>query len=220
VLLPGQPSVSDRQGQLLERDRRPPIHRLLNRQFVMSSADVFREGMPGDHDPALRSCLSPRIGRRRAFNRPWSASMWLFAYWSARCQAAGASSSTTLVHRRVVGDDLDRADLGRADGLLEEPSGCLEVAVRGDDHLEDLAELVSRTIDVAPLARDLHVGLVDLPAITDGVPARPSGISEQRREPLHPPVDGDVVDLNATLGEQLPQRRDRTARSGGTSGLR
>ena len=31
----------------------------------------------------------------------------------------------------------------------------------------------------------------------------PGGLSEQRREPLHPPVDGDVVDLDAALGEQL-----------------
>jgi hypothetical protein len=30
-----------------------------------------------------------------------------------------------------------------------------------------------------------------------------SGHGEQRRESLHPPVDGDVVDLDAALGEQL-----------------
>ena len=42
-----------------------------------------------------------------------------------------------------------------------------------------------------------------MPAVTDGVAAGPSGIGHQRREPLHPPVDGDVVDLDAALGEQL-----------------
>jgi len=35
------------------------------------------------------------------------------------------------------------------------------------------------------------------------VPARPGGLGQQRREPLHPAVDGDVVDLHAALGEQL-----------------
>jgi hypothetical protein len=35
------------------------------------------------------------------------------------------------------------------------------------------------------------------------VPARPSRLGEQRREPLHPSVDGDVVDLDTALGEQL-----------------
>ena len=33
--------------------------------------------------------------------------------------------------------------------------------------------------------------------------ARPGGLDEQRSEPLHPPVDGDVVDFDAALGEQL-----------------
>jgi hypothetical protein len=33
------------------------------------------------------------------------------------------------------------------------------------------------------------------------VPAGPSGLGEQRREPLHAPVDRDVVDLDAALGE-------------------
>jgi hypothetical protein len=43
---------------------------------------------------ALRSCLSPRIGRSRDFKRPWSASTRLLAYCSVRCQAAGSSSSS------------------------------------------------------------------------------------------------------------------------------
>jgi hypothetical protein len=29
------------------------------------------------------------------------------------------------------------------------------------------------------------------------------GLGQQRRKPLHPPVDGDVVDLDTPLGEQL-----------------
>jgi acyl-CoA synthetase (AMP-forming)/AMP-acid ligase II len=35
------------------------------------------------------------------------------------------------------------------------------------------------------------------------VAAGPGGLGEQRSEPLHPAVDGDVVDLDAALGEQL-----------------
>jgi hypothetical protein len=31
----------------------------------------------------------------------------------------------------------------------------------------------------------------------------PGSLGEQRREPLHPPVDDDVVDLDAALGQQL-----------------
>ena len=33
--------------------------------------------------------------------------------------------------------------------------------------------------------------------------AGPGDVGQQRREPQHPPVDGDVVDLDATLDEQL-----------------
>jgi len=35
------------------------------------------------------------------------------------------------------------------------------------------------------------------------MPAGPGGLGEQRREPSHPAVDGDVVDLDAPFGEQL-----------------
>ena len=45
---------------------------------------------------ALRSCLSPHIGRSRAFSRPWSHSMRLLAYRSVRCHTAGSNSSSTI----------------------------------------------------------------------------------------------------------------------------
>jgi hypothetical protein len=35
------------------------------------------------------------------------------------------------------------------------------------------------------------------------VPARPRGVSEQRDEPPHPAIDGDVINLDDTLGLQL-----------------
>jgi hypothetical protein len=63
--------------------------------------------------------------------------------------------------------------------------------------------MVDGTEDVAPPAGDLHVGLIHLPAVPDGVPAGPGGLGEQGREPLHPAVDGDVVDVDAAFGEQL-----------------
>ena len=59
------------------------------------------------------------------------------------------------------------------------------------------------SIHVPPSTGDLHIGLVHLPTITRGVAAWPGGVGQQRREPLRPPVDGDVVDLDAALGEQF-----------------
>jgi hypothetical protein len=79
--------------------------------------------------------------------------------------------------------------------------GCHRIPPRGDEHVNDLAELVDRAVHVAPPAGDLHIGLIHEPAIPDQVAAGSGGVGQQRREPLHPPVDGDVVDLDAALDE-------------------
>jgi hypothetical protein len=42
-----------------------------------------------------------------------------------------------------------------------------------------------------------------LPAVADGVPAGPGGLGQQRREPLHLPIDGDVVDLDPAFDQEL-----------------
>jgi hypothetical protein len=77
------------------------------------------------------------------------------------------------------------------------------VSLPGDEHVDDLAELVNRPIHIPPLPGDKHIGLVHLPAVADGVPAGASGLGQQRRDLLDPPVDRDVVDLDPALGEEL-----------------
>lgn len=42
-----------------------------------------------------------------------------------------------------------------------------------------------------------------MPAITSGVTAGASGVGELRAEPLDPPVDRHVVDVDASLGQQF-----------------
>jgi hypothetical protein len=86
---------------------------------------------------------------------------------------------------------------------LEEPTSGLGVPLPGYKHVDDLAELVDRAVDVAPLASHLHIGLVHLPAVPDGVAAWPSGIGKQRREAQHPPIDRHVVHINTPLGEEF-----------------
>ena len=56
-------------------------------------------------------------------------------------------------------------------------------------------------VDVAPAPGDLHIRLVRLPAVADGLAAGPGCVSQQWREPLHPSIDRDVVDLDPALGE-------------------
>ena len=87
--------------------------------------------------------------------------------------------------------------------LLEAPLGGVSVTSGGHEHVDDLAELVDRAAAIAPPAGDLDGGLIDLPAVTDLVSAWPGGLGEQRGEPLDPPVDGGVVDLDAALGEEF-----------------
>jgi len=90
------------------------------------------------------------------------------------------------VDRRLIGGDLDGRDLGRADGLVEEPTGGLGVSARGDEHVDDLAELVDRAADIAPAPGHLDIGLIHLPAAADRVSAGPGGVGQQRREAQHP----------------------------------
>jgi hypothetical protein len=70
-----------------------------------------------------------------------------------------------------------------------------------------LAELIDRAVHVAPFSGDLHVGLVDLPAVTDRMPAGPGSLGQQRREPEDPAADGDVVDLDAALDQESSTSR-------------
>jgi hypothetical protein len=101
------------------------------------------------------------------------------------------------------------------------PPGGAHIATRGDEHVDDLACLVDRAVDVAPSASDLHVGFVNLPAATNGMAAGPGGVGQQWRESLDSAVDGDVVDLHAAFGEQLlhiavPQRKAHYQRTAST----
>jgi hypothetical protein len=88
-----------------------------------------------------------------------------------------------------------------ADGPPEEPVSRHRVASRGDEHVNDLAELIDCSVHVPPLPGDPHIGLIHEPAISYSVPARAGSLSQQRREPLHPSVHGDMVDLHTTLSQ-------------------
>jgi hypothetical protein len=78
-----------------------------------------------------------------------------------------------------------------------------DVAPRRDEHVNDLPELVDRSVEIAPPAGDPDLGLIDLPAVADGTPTGPGSLGQQVGPAEHPPVDGDVVDLDAAFGEQL-----------------
>jgi hypothetical protein len=49
----------------------------------------------------------------------------------------------------------------------KEPAGSLRVVSGGDEHVDDLPDLVDRAVDLAAPTGDLHLGRIDLPAVTD-----------------------------------------------------
>jgi hypothetical protein len=57
--------------------------------------------------------------------------------------------------------------------------------------------------NVATVPSDLDVGLIDVPAIPDDVLTGSGCLRELWREPLDPPVDAHMVDLDASFGEEL-----------------
>jgi hypothetical protein len=62
----------------------------------------------------------------------------------------------------------------------KDPASGSQVAARGDTHIDDLAVLVDRAVDLAPPARDLQVGLIHVPPVTDRVATRPRPVDQQR----------------------------------------
>jgi hypothetical protein len=93
--------------------------------------------------------------------------------------------------------------MGVADRPLEASMGGRGVPACGDEPVDDLPELVNRSVPIPPLAGDPHVGLVPPPAIPNAVPTGPGSLGKPWRAPHHPPVDRDVIGFDAPLGEQF-----------------
>src|SRR5256885_5624314 len=82
-----------------------------------------------------------------------------------------------LVEYPRVGGRVISGDLGRrrpvVQGAGEESPGGRQVPLLGDQHVDDLPELVDGPVEIHPPSRDLGVGLIDEPPIAYGVPAGP-----------------------------------------------
>src|SRR5215510_9755411 len=93
--LAGSVAASDAPSQVVESSADTLPGRAVVGDLVVAATKVLYEGVTGCHDAHYEIVFIPRIGRSRAFSRPWSASIRLFAYCSVTCRAVGATSSTT-----------------------------------------------------------------------------------------------------------------------------
>jgi hypothetical protein len=118
----------------------------------------------------------------------------------------------------------------KEDDRLEHVAGALVSCASGARsaarvvHFAAFYPLSHGPVHIAPDAVDFDVGLIDEPPVTRRVPSKAGRFSEQRREPLHPPVDGDVVDLDAAfvclpkMSSVLVRRRAAVLGEGGAYG--
>jgi hypothetical protein len=111
-----------------------------------------------------------------------------------------------LDHSRIRGS-LIGGHFARAwavfEGTGEEVAGGRQIPLLRSHHIDDLAVLVDRTIQIHPVPGDLHICLVHEPAISRDMPTGTCRIDQQRGEPLHPPIDRHVIHRDAPFRQQL-----------------
>jgi hypothetical protein len=85
----------------------------------------------------------------------------------------------------------------------EEPAGGRQVPLLGHQHIDDLLELVDRAVEIDPPPDDLNLRFIDEPPIPNHVTTGSCGVDEQWGEPLHPAIDGHMINVDTTFSEQL-----------------
>src|SRR3954451_22057114 len=107
---------------------------------------------------AVRWVLSPRIGRSRAFSRPWSHSTRLFSYWPVLCNAAGTSSSITFAKAGARSVTTSAGTPCTVSAAVKNVLAGGDVPTPRHVHVDHLAVLVHRPIHIPPDAGDLDIG--------------------------------------------------------------
>src|SRR3954462_2242534 len=87
--------------------------------------------------------------------------------------------------------------------LAKEPLGRVEIALGREQEVDRRAVLVDGPVQIAPLAADLDVCLVDPDRTAMGLAEGPQSLLDQGRIGQHPAVQGGVVHLQTALQQQL-----------------
>ena len=191
---------SDGEGELGEGSREPMPGMNVGGKLVVAAAQVLDEGVPRtDH------LCGPEPFQAAHGSQPGlQFSVIGFDHIIRILLEDMQGGRQQLIEYPEVGRRLVGGHLGWAWAVLEwlgeEPTGGRQISFLCGADVNDLAELVDCSVQVNPPAGDFDVCLIDEPPIPWGVPARPRGVDEQWGEPLHPAIDGDVINLDATLG--------------------
>ena len=118
-----------------------------------------------------------------------------------------ASGGHQLVEYPRVGGRVISGDINRGrpvfQGAGEESPGGRQIPLLGDQHIEDLPVLVDDPVQIHPPPGDLGVGLIREPAISGRMSTRSCCVDQQGCAVLHPPEDADVINGDASFGQQF-----------------
>ena len=117
--------------------------------------------------------------------------------------AAGSTSSSTRGYALARSVVTSAGAVAPASARVKNRRAAVLSRFGREQHVDDLAELVDCPVQVTPPAEDLHICLVNEPAVPRIVPGGLGRLDEQRGEPPDPPVHRHVVHLDAAFGEQL-----------------
>ncbi len=184
----------DGEGEFGE-GRRQPIFRVgIRAEFVMAAAHVLNKSVSGANHSSKTKLFE-------AAHRPQSrleSPMICFDNIIAVLLSEMASSGHQLIQHTRIGRCLVRRHRARLAAVIQSPgkeptSGCQVPLLRHQD-IDDLAILVGRSLQVDPPPGNLHIRFIGKPPITRHMPAGPGRVDQQRSEPLHPAINGYMVD--------------------------
>jgi len=106
----------------------------------------------------------------------------------------------------TIGRNPIRCDTGELERLGEEGLGCSHVPLPAQPAIHQVPIPVDGSVQVAPLATDLDVGLVYVPAAAHSpFSMTTESIADHRPEPCFPSADRLMSELEAALEEHLAQ---------------
>jgi hypothetical protein len=176
----------------------------IDTEFVMAAAEVLYEGMPAaDHSYRAESFQPPHRPQPRLEPTMICLNRIIRIPLKDMTRRGRQLLKHARVNRCPVGADLTRV-WSMLQGADEEPADGHQAPLLRHEHIDDPTVLVDHPIQVHPPPGNLHRRLIHKPPLPEDVPAGSGGLDQQWGEPLHPPIDGDMINQDPALSYQFP----------------